>query len=225
MRQVDQQLWVAEVPLRYLGLSVGARMTVVRLPSGGLFVHSPVRLDPALKGEIDALGKVAALVAPNRYHHLFAGDWITAYPEAQAHCAPGLEQKRKDLAFAGVLSDDAPALWSDVIGQHAWRGAPMVSEVVFLHRPTRTLILTDTLHNLGEETKGLTRLVFRVIGGHGRLDSTWADKMVTRDRRAARASLEQILAWDFDRIVMSHGAICEAHAKDELRRAYRWLLR
>jgi hypothetical protein len=65
--------------------------------------------------------------------------------------------------------------------------------------------------------------MFRLIGGHGGLNSTWADRVVTRDRTAARASLERILEWDFERIVMSHGAICEASGKDELKRAYGWL--
>jgi hypothetical protein len=39
-------------------------MTVVRLADGGLFIHSPVSLDGALRAAVDALGPVTAIVAP-----------------------------------------------------------------------------------------------------------------------------------------------------------------
>ena len=37
-------------------IPMASRMTVVRLNDGGLFVHSPVRLEPKLKAALDALG-------------------------------------------------------------------------------------------------------------------------------------------------------------------------
>jgi glyoxylase-like metal-dependent hydrolase (beta-lactamase superfamily II) len=45
-----------------------------------------------------------------------------------------------------------------------------------------------------------------------------------KDRSAARASLERILAWDFDRIVISHGDLVERDAKNVARRAWRRVL-
>ena len=47
MRQLDTDLWVAERPHRYLGFHIRARMTVIKLADGSLFVHSPERLDEA----------------------------------------------------------------------------------------------------------------------------------------------------------------------------------
>src|SRR5436190_1190713 len=137
---IDANLWVCEQPLRFLGFQVGARMTLVRLSSGEVLAISPVRLTAELKAEVDAIGPVRQVVAPNLYHHLSAGDWMAAYPEAQAHAAPGLQKKRKDLSFHATLDDHAPAAWARDLDQIAWRGSPQLNEVVFLHRRTRTLI-------------------------------------------------------------------------------------
>ena len=42
MKQLHSDLWIADSPLRFLGLEVGARMTVVRLPGPKLLLHSPI---------------------------------------------------------------------------------------------------------------------------------------------------------------------------------------
>jgi len=41
-----------------------------------------------------------------------------------------------------------------------------------------------------------------------------------KDRRAAKQSLERILEWDFDRIILSHGENIESDAKAVLRKAW-----
>jgi hypothetical protein len=60
-----EHIWTAARPARFWGVETGSRMTVVRLAGGGLFVHSPVALDPATRRAVDALGPVRAVVAPS----------------------------------------------------------------------------------------------------------------------------------------------------------------
>ena len=81
-------------------------MTVVRLPGPKLLLHSPLAATEELVREVKALGHVAYLVAPNRFHHLYVGEWLKACPDASVYVAPGLEEKRPDLKIAGVLSDE-----------------------------------------------------------------------------------------------------------------------
>jgi len=219
-----EDLWVRDQPQRFYGVEVGTRMTVVRLADGGLWLHSPVRPTPELRAAVDALGPVRWLVAPNRWHHLYVGDWQAAYPGAEAYGAPRLAKKRPDLKLAGELGDAAPAGWAGQIDQHARGGAPMMSEVVFLHRKSRSLIVSDTAHNFGDGTPAGTRAFFTLLGGWRGFRTTAADRMVTRNRDEARASLERMLAWDFDRIVVCHGAVLGSGGKEALRRAYDWLL-
>jgi len=224
MRQLAPELWVTERPLRFGGLQVGTRMTVIRLSSGELFLHSPVRLDPALAAALEALGRPRFVVAPNRFHHLFAGDYVAAYPACELFLAPGLERKRPDLKIAGVLGDAAHPAWANEIDQGLIRGVPLMNEVVFLHRPTRTLLTSDLVFNIGRDSPALTRWGFRLLGGYGRFGTTVLERLFVRDRPAARASLERVLAWDFDRVVLAHGQVLEHGGRDGLRRAYAWLL-
>jgi hypothetical protein len=219
---LDTDLWVATRPLNFYSLSVGSRMTVVRLPGGRLFVHSPIALDEPLRAEVDALGTVRYLVAPNRWHHLFIKQWVDAYPSAQSFAAPRLPRKRPDVQFRAVL-DDEPRDWAPELEHLLWRGAPAMSEVVFCHRPSRTLILTDSAHNLNESVGGWTRFVFKLLGGYGGFRSTLLDKIVNRDRAAARATVDKIDRWDFDRIIVAHGDVLATGGRDAFRAAYRWL--
>lgn len=218
-------LWVCSQPLRFYGIEVGTRMTVVRLADGGLWLHSPVHPTPELRAAVDALGPVRWIVAPNRWHHLYVGDWQAAYPGAAAYGAAGLTKKRKDLVFAGALDDTAPAGWAGQIDQIVRRGAPAMGEVVFLHRKSRTLIASDSAHNFEPGVPAGTRMFFTLLGGWRGFRTTVVDRVVTRDREKACASLERMLAWDFDRIVVCHGGVLDAGGKEALRHAYAWLLR
>ncbi|MCP4006893.1 MAG: DUF4336 domain-containing protein, partial [bacterium] len=82
MQQLHADLWIADSHLRFIGLEVGARMTVVRLPGPKLLLHSPIAATPDLVREVKALGPVAYIVAPNRLHHLFISEWQRACPDA-----------------------------------------------------------------------------------------------------------------------------------------------
>src|SRR5215468_1137491 len=109
LERFGAQIWIADGgETAVIGFRYPTRMALVRLTDGGLFVWSPVALSPALRTEVDALGEVRVIVAPNSLHHLFLAEWKSAYPAAKLIAAPGLAEKRKDLAFDGELAD-APA--------------------------------------------------------------------------------------------------------------------
>lgn len=224
MRELHSDLWVTDTPLRFLGLEVGTRMTTIRLSNGELLLHSPVRFDDGLRREIESLGRVAHLVAPNKLHHLFLEDWITAFPNASLHLAPGLDAKRKDLRAKSILGDVPEPAWADVLDQVALEGFSFANEVVFFHRPSQTLILTDIAFNVGPEAAPATRFFFKLNGIFDRLSPTVLEKLLIRDRAAFRAGLEQILEWPFERVIVTHGAVKESGGREQLRQGYAWLL-
>jgi len=224
LKQLADDLWVAERPQSFLGLPVGTRMTVLRLAGGRLLLHSPVALDRELRSRLDAIGRVCFAVAPNRVHHLYAGEVARAYPEVRLWGAPGLERKRPDLAFEAILSDEAPVEWRDELDQTFFRGRPYENEVVFFHRASRTLLLCDLAFNFGPSAAPATRLLMKAIRSYGHLGPSKLDPLLIRDRRAARESLERILAWDFDRVIVAHGDVQEHGGREILRRGYAWLL-
>jgi Domain of unknown function (DUF4336) len=223
LSELERDLFVADRPLPLVVGDIGTRMTVIRLADGGLFLHSPVHLDEATRAALDALGPVRAVVAPNKLHHFFVGDYIRAYPDARVYAAPGLEKKRKDLSFHGVIDDDAPGEWAGQIEQHLFRGAPGMNEIVFFHAKTKTLLLTDFAFNVPAGATEKARLFYWLVGAAGRFGPHRFCRAFIRDRRAAKASLERVLGWEFERVTVTHGEVLERGGPEKLREGFAFL--
>ena len=220
LRVIAPDLWCADVE----GLA-GApiRMTVVRHSGGQLLLHSPVPLDGGLGNEVDGLGRVTEIVAPNCYHHLYVPAARERYPEATLWAAPGLAAKRKGLHVDKTFGEHEEAAWRAELPWLVVEGLPRWGEVVFLHPDSGTLIVTDLLIHVREVASWLARLVLILLGVYGRPAQARIWRWSVKDRAAAECSIEQILAWDFDRLIMSHGDILEADAHDTLAGALAWL--
>ena len=222
LKTIADEVWVADQPLKFFGLALGARMTVIRLPDGHLWIHSPIRLDEELQGQLRALGPVGFLVAPSKVHHLFIKPYIEAFPDAQVYVAPGLPKKREDLASATVLGSDPPEAWSAVIEQQLLLGAPYMNEVVFFHRPSESLLVTDLMFNISEARGWWTRNYLRWMGALGGPRQSKMVRYCTRDRHAMARSLDRVFEWPFSRVVGTHGDVLETDAKSALGAACAW---
>lgn len=218
---VAEGLWTTHRPQRFWGVETGTRMTLARLPDGGLFVHCPVALDPATRAAVDALGEVRAVASSSLFHHLYAGDWMKAYPQARFFPCPGLERKRADLTWGPTLGDAPDALWAEVLDQASFT-ARFEREVVFLHRASRTLVCADAMLNLSQHPSRATRAVAALMRntapGKGYLE-----RVAVTDYKLGRRQVDRILEWDFDRVVLAHGGLVERDGREVLREAYRWL--
>lgn len=222
LKPIADGLWVEARRLRFAGVEMGTRMTVGRLADGGLFVHSPVSLGGGTREAVDALGPVKAVVAPSRFHHLYVGEWIQAYPDAVVCACPGLERKRRDVRWHRVLGDGPEEEWRGEIEQVFFGARSLENEVVFFHRPSRTLICADIIFNLADHPSRLTRVVAHLIGNR-EPGPTLLERVLIRDRAAAREQVDRMLAWNPNRIVLAHGDIVENGGHEVLRRAYAWL--
>jgi len=181
-------------------------------------------LDQGLRRALDELGQVRAIVAPSRVHHLFVGDYVAAYPQAKSYAAPGLPERRRHINFDAVLTDVAPDLWRGQLEQHILRGAPVLNEVVFFHYASRTVIFTDLVFNLPVSARGNAPVFFWILDVPGKFGPhRMVRRRAIRDRAAARQSVERILRWDFDRVIMSHGDVLETDGKARVGAAFTYL--
>jgi len=211
LREIAPGIHLAESTVRFYGVRIQTRMTVVELSGSRLFVHSPVALDGAIRADLDDLGEVAFVVSPNKIHHLSIGDYIDAYPRAKVFASPGLPERRADLAFDGVLGDQPDPGWAAELDQAEIRGNVFFAEIVFLHRASRTLIVTDLVENLDSTTASIFgRTLARLFGVGSEPVASPEHRLYTQDAPAAAVSLERIRSWDFERIVLSHGALIES---------------
>ena len=217
-------LWVAQMPLKIYGLEIGTRMTVCRLSSGDLWVHSPIPPEPELRQQLDSLGRVRFIIAPNRQHHFFIGDFLAAYPDALLFGSPDLPSKFQDLPFDGVLGERPEPEWSADLDQVPIQGNIFHDEVVFFHRHSRTLIVTDPCIFGHPEQPPLTRFVLWVAGVYQKPGPLLDVKLAYLDKKAACPSLEKVLEWDFEKMILAHGHLLNSDAKKVFERAYQFLL-
>jgi hypothetical protein len=213
---------VAEGPLRYLGMQVGRRMAVVRLPGGELLLHSVAPLTAELREALDGLGAVRYVVPASSLHgHLYMEQYAEAYPQAELFAAPGLEGRREDLSFAGELGDEPDSRWAGEVDQAYLRGHRFLTEVLLLHRASRTLLVGDAVWNVGPWFGPGARLW---AGWRPGARPTPVFKRGINDREAAAQSVRRVLEWDFDRIAVGHGAMVQSGGREAFRAAYEWLL-
>jgi hypothetical protein len=215
MRQLATGVWVLERDQGFFGLEIGTRMTVLSV-GGDLLVHSPVGVDP---NRIAHLGNPRWVLAPNLFHHLYVGPWADAGLEAWG--AKGLPEKRPDVRFAGV-PEAGTSPFGDEVVVLPLSCFPLVNEVVVLHRPSRTLVVTDLLFNLPPTAPLLTRIAMRCACGYPGCRSTLIERIGMK-RKIARAELATILSHDFDRVILAHGDVVETGGKKAFADAYAWL--
>lgn len=223
LRPIATNIWVLDFPLRVGGLQLGTRTTVVRLASGGLWMHSPGPLLPDTVTAVSTLGPVQALVAPNSMHHLSLAQNVRLFPHATVHVSPALPRKLSLPFPHEVLSDEPPALWRDEISQHVVGGLPKLREVVFLHHASRTLVLTDLAFHIRHSDSWFTRLFMRLNGAYGHFGPSRIFRSLVKDRAALRSSLDRIQTWDFDRVIVAHGEVLESDGKQAMQTPYAWV--
>ncbi|MDF4951923.1 DUF4336 domain-containing protein, partial [Vibrio parahaemolyticus] len=105
MKKLAHEIWIFDGdPVQFLGLPYTTRMTIVRLSDGGLWVHSPIQLSNSIKEQINNLGQVKYLIAPNHLHHLFLSEWVFAYPSAEIYGTDEVIKKCRDIHFHASLN-------------------------------------------------------------------------------------------------------------------------
>lgn len=222
MEPLGDGIWTWTHPFSTCGVHFGTRTTVVNTDQG-LVLISPGPLDEAGVAELRSLGPVTALVAPNKMHHLFLNQARQEYPEARVFLAPGLAEKRPDLQDFPTV-EQGNEVWGEVLDQIRVRGLPDLEETVFFHRRSRTLVLTDLAFNFTRCDHWLTRQVMRLNGCLGTFGpSRLLKHAFVKDRQALRESLQAILDWDFERVVVGHGEILHEQARPRMKQAFAWL--
>lgn len=221
---VHGQIWLAAYPVSLGGARFEARMTVARRSDGALVVHSPGPVDDAMRARIEEIGRVAVIVAPGDFHHLHVASCQRAFPGAETWICPGVERKQPALRHDGFLGDSPPPCLAADFTLAGVFGRFM-AEVAMLHRPSRTLLLVDLIENFGDTTPGINWMLkacWKLFGMWNKPGPAPEYRLGGwRDRAAARAALEKIVAWDFERIVIAHGDLIEHDARAIARRAWR----
>jgi len=232
LKAVADDIWIVDSgPVRAFGIALPVRMTVVRLPGGDLWLHSPTSCTPGLLGELQSLGAVRHLVAPNIAHWMMLASWQNACPAAVTWGVPGLSRRPQvrlsKTPIDREIEPETPPEWRNAFEQALIRGALGYCEAVFFHRPSRTLLLTDLVQNLEPAKLSLpARLLLQLAGStapDGRAP-VYLRLAVQAQRREAAAAMRGMLALDPQRAIFAHGTWFAHDAGARLRRSLRWII-
>jgi len=192
------------------------RTTLVKLKSGGILISpsKDLQLSEIPKGFI-----VTDICAPNLFHHLGLRNAQELFPNAKIWAAPGLNIKRKNIKFNGVFFQD-PWPYSDELPLYFINGMPKVNEVVFYHKSSKTLIVTDLFFNLLNVSGIKAKIIFNLMGTYKKFAISKLFIKTIDNKKLFTESMEKIFELEIDKIFMSHGVAVECHAKDLLIKAY-----
>lgn len=253
IREVAPNVTTFSAPfLRFGRIKIGSRATAVKLRSGSYAVFPGVAPNPTVR---KALGSapVDYLVALDFEHHVFLSAWAAAFPSAKVIGPEGLPEKRskmnatdKDVTIVPFSTVFTAAGKQDIkIGgafdeefEYEYVHVHPNKELVFFHRPSKTLIEADLLFNLPateqfsrtgvDPTTGWATRIFGALQ-NTKEGNMWQKRLLwyvfgSADRPAFNKSIQRINSWDFENIVPCHGDSIIGNGKSVFERIFGWHL-
>jgi len=218
---VDDGLFVVEG--RWKRSPFERKMTVFRLSTGEVAVHSPIAMDEAGMTALEAVGRPSWILIPNTGHCSDAGWYADRYPAARVLVPAAARVKlfEKVRRIDGSLDEDWPESLHGELAVIPLNGT-RIGEIAFVHGPSRTLVLTDAVFNYRDgDLPWLARTFMRLNRGYDRFGPTRIfTSFFIRDREAFLASIDALLEYDFDRVIMSHGRVLDSGGKSAVRDAF-----
>jgi hypothetical protein len=216
-------VWLASEPVRIVGMKLTSTMAVVQLPGSRVLLYSPVPMTKERRAVIETLGTVAHVYAPNTFHHMWASEWASAFPDACVHGPEALRTKRPDLRIDRLHDRDAIGELGATFDEVHIDGFRL-EESVLVHRPSKSLLVADLVHNVGRPIGWWSVTYSKAMGFYDRVAISRMLRLAAfNDRAAAKQSLERVLSTSFDRLVVGHGTPLDGSAGEKVRGAYEWL--
>ena len=221
MKPIAQDLWLLHYKAPLLGDYLGRNVSVVRLRSGDLVIHSTGPFSPEDVENIKALGRPAFLLDALSKHDTFAKEGRAAFPDLPYYAPAGFSET---VGFPTESLSHPPSAWAGQLDGVHLNGMEGQDEYAFLHRASRTLIVCDLVFHVTTEAPLGARLFATVgiVGGRTHdVGMPRPERSSIKDADAFRRSLATLMAWDFDRIIVGHGEVVETGGKALLAEALR----
>lgn len=216
INKISDHCYSVDKTIKLVGPPMGLRSTILKMANGKLVIISPVPFDGDEVREINELGPVDAVLAPNLFHHLYLRDAQKHFSSAKFYASPGLEKKRKNFNFDQVIDKNTQP-WPEEIKLVLVEGVPKLNEVVAFHVESKSLIMCDLVFNLGKVDGIFLNLMLNIFGTNNRFAVSRLVKFLVKDKAQFARSLQSILDWPTERIIMAHGEIIHENALHRLR--------
>lgn len=215
MIKLTEDIRLFSYPLKVLGVDIRRNVTVIRLRSGRLVIHSTSDFTQEDINEICGLGDPGWLVEGMVDHDTFSKQGREAFPGIPFLGPVGFREK---MDFEVGSLDSPPVEWLPELEVIRIDGAPKMAENVFFHHPSGTLIVCDLLFHFPEIPSLWSKVLLTAALGFQRAPGfSNRVRMSIEDKEAFRESLEKVMALPIKRIVPGHGVVLDIDAKERAR--------
>ncbi len=207
-RRITDNLWVIDGDFSH---GMGRRMTVIKMANENLLVHNAIKLRPDSLTWLNTLGQVATIMIPNAFHAVDALWFSEQYPEATIYAPKKKQQMLSDAERTHKPLEEFP---QSADFESIYIEGTVAQEIALLHKPSRSLILTDMAFNLMHIDGFMTKLFASLFNINGRFGPSRLMKWAfVKDKQRFYHSIRAVFDLDFDRVIVNHGDIFENDAK------------
>lgn len=214
MITLDKNLWLLTYPLNLLGVNLRRNVTLIRLSSGKIVIHSTGPFPGEDVATILALGPVGWICEAMLRHDTFSKAGRTAFLDVPFLAPEGFGNNQDFVTHAII---PPPKEWSEELNAIELQGIPSMRETVFFHKPSRTLIVADLIFNFPYNEPLWSELMLKAaVGSQHYPGLSRAFKLSIKDEAAFQESISQMMTWDFDRVIVGHGDVIERDGKERV---------
>lgn len=196
-------------------MDLPVRSVLVPIGDHGVLISPGSRLkDSDYKADL----KVTTIVAPNLFHTAGVKKAQKYYPSSTLWGCEGADKKIPELAWGKIIGKD-PWPFQEILSLVTLHGMPSVNESVFIHKPSKSLIVTDLCFNMMEVSGFGARLILGLFGTYKKLGTSRLFISGVKDKAAFTESLEELFSYDFEQIIVSHGSNITIDGKRKLHAA------
>src|SRR5437867_1948908 len=210
-QQIAKDVLLMSFPWRAFGIDFKRNVTLLRLSDGRLLIHSTATFTANDVDEIRRFGEPAWLVEATLMHDTFAKKGRAAF-QGLPYLAPKGFRNATDITTYPL--DPPPPDWEGEIDVLKIEGNKM-NEHLFFHRRSRTLVVADLFFSFPKDTHGWARFFVRHIMRLPQLFgiSVFFRRLMIVDRQAFVRSMQTMLEWNSNHLIVGHWKPIETEAK------------
>lgn len=228
LKNVSDGIWQADGDIiKFMRMAFSIRMFIVQLDSKDFWLFSPIQPNPKLVEQVKQLvgdRKLLYIVYGNSIHHIYAEDWMKLFPEAKLggtkELITKMDKNKRNLSFDFDINNENRMPWQDEIDHFLIDCNKFIEEVVFYHRKSKSLIITDIIQNHDVDCPGYNKkFIYRWVGisktngGGIPSDYKMGFKWPFGNKQKAKETLRKALVWEFDKILITHGLSITENAR------------